>query len=446
MGNPTTEFNRVPASSTQDVPPQPDENAPGAPTGTPPPRGWKHTFRALRHRNFRIFVSGQVVSLMGTWMQNLSQSWLVYRLTGSELLVGAVGFCSHIPVLLLGPVAGIAADRHSRYRIILLTQTVFLFQALLLAVLTLTGRVTVTHVFVLALVWGTINAFDIPARQSLYIHMVGKEDLINAISLNSVMFNTARVVGPAIAGLMIAAFGEGVCFSVNAVTFLAVIGSLLLLRLPATARARPDSPWAHLRDGFRYVYRDRPVFALLLINSAVNITRAPPVALAPFFADAIFGQGSQGLGILQGAAGIGAVTGTLGLASRTHTAGLPRTVLYSALTTGSCLVLFAWSPSFVLSLVVFAVIGFSHMRQNASTNTLIQSLIPDQYRGRIMALYSVTVVGVLPLGHIAGGAIAERVGARWTVFVGGLLCLVAGLLFRQVTPLINRSVGKRETA
>ncbi|MCP5110299.1 MAG: MFS transporter [bacterium] len=439
MANASTGLDGVPEPPTQDSPPPPDDTPPG-----PPTRGWRHTFRALRHRNFRIFVSGQTVSLIGTWMQNLSQSWLIYRLTGSELLVGVLGFSAHIPVLLLGPFAGLAADRYSRYHIVLLTQTAFLLQAVALAVLTLTGKVTALHVFALAAVWGVVNAFDIPSRQSLYIHMVGKEDLINAISLNSVIFNTARMAGPAIAGLLIAAFGEGVCFSINAVTFLAVIGSLLLLRIPATVRGARDSPFGHLRDGFRYAYHHRPILALLLINSAVNITRAPAVALAPFFADAIFGQGSEGLGILTGAAGVGAVTGTLGLASRTHTRGLPQTVLYSALTTGSCLVLFAWSPSFVVSVLVFAAIGFSHMRQNASTNTLIQSLIPDEYRGRIMALYSMTVVGVLPLGHLAGGAIAEQIGARWTVFGGGLLCLSAGLFFRTITPRLQHSIRKRE--
>jgi predicted MFS family arabinose efflux permease len=274
--------------------------------------------------------------------------------------------------------------------------------------------------------------------------MVGKEDLINAISLNSVIFNTARVLGPAVAGVTIAAFGEGICLSINALTFLAVISSLLMLRLPPMGKKATDSPWIHLREGFTFAGGHRSVRALLAINAAMNITRAPVVALAPFFADAIFGKGSEGLGVLTGAAGIGAVAGTLGLARRIHTRGLPEIVFYSALTTGSCLVLFAWSPSFHISLAVFAMIGFSHMRQNASTNTLIQTLIPDEYRGRIMALYSMTVVGVLPLGHLAGGAIAELVGARWTVCAGGVLCLAAALLFRRAVTAIHTSERNRE--
>ena len=431
----------VPASGQAPGCPRPE--APSIPQPGPPPTGWKHTFRALRHRNFRIFIAGQAVSLIGTWMQNVGQSWLVYRLTGSELMVGLLGFCGHGPVLLLGPLAGLAADRYSRYRIVLLTQTAFLVQAVVLAALTLSGRVTATHVFLLAAVWGVINAFDIPARQSLYIHMVGGKDLLNAISLNSVVFNTARVAGPAVGGLVIALAGEGVCFSLNAATFLAVLGSLFLLRLPPLEPENRDTPWRHLREGFRYVASHKPVLALLAINSAMNITRAPAVALAPFFADAIFGRGSEGLGVLTAAAGLGAILGTLGLARRTATRGLPRVVFSSALATGACLALFAWSPTFWVALLVFAFIGFNHMRQNASANTLIQTLIPDAYRGRVMALYSMTVVGVLPIGHLAGGAAAEQIGPRWTVFWGGLVCTLAALAFRPYVARLQRAVKER---
>lgn len=446
MGKSATEPDPDPAPIDRNVPLHSDGNLPELPAAAPPAKGWRHTFRALRHRNFRIFVSGQTVSLIGTWMQSVTQIWLVYRLTGSELMVGVTGFCALGPVLLLGPLAGIAADRFSRYRIVLATQIIFTLQASALAYLTLTGRITVHEVFALAALWGTVNAFDIPARQALYIHMVGAEDLINAISLNSAVFNTARVVGPALAGVLIAVAGEGICFLINAVTFLAVIASLLMLRLPKIVQARPDSPWTHLRDGFRYVHRHSSVFALLLVNSAMNLTRAPSVVLAPFFADAIFHRGAEGLGFLTGAAGLGAVMGTLGLARRTRATGLPEVIFASALTIGGCLVLFAWSPSFLLLLGIFAVMGFSQMRQNASTNTLIQTLIPDEFRGRIMAFYSMTVVGMLPLGHLAGGAVAEKIGPRWTVFIGGLLCLIAALWFRRALPMIRQSIGKREAA
>ena len=444
MGKFATEPDPAPPPIHQNLPLHSDGNLPELPAPAASPKGWRNTFRALRHRNFRLFVSGQTISLIGTWMQSVTQSWLVYRLTGSELMVGITGFCALGPVLVLGPLAGIAADRFSRYRIVLATQIVFTLQAATLALLTLTGRITVHEVFALAALWGTVNAFDIPARQALYIHMVGAEDLINAISLNSAVFNTARVVGPALAGILIAAVGEGFCFLLNAITFLAVITSLLMLRLPKMSQARPESPWAHLRDGFRYVYHHTSVFALLLVNSGMNFTRAPAVVLAPFFADAIFHHGAEGLGFLTGAAGLGAVLGTLGLARRTRAAGLPKVVFSSALTIGSCLVLFAWSPSFWLLLGIIAVMGYSQMRQNASTNTLIQTLIPDEFRGRIMALYAMTVVGMLPLGHLAGGAIAQRIGPRWTVFIGGLLCLAAALWFRRALPMIRRAVAKRE--
>ncbi len=385
---------------------------------------------------------GQAVSLSGTWMQNLAQSWLVYRLTESELLVGAVGFCAHAPVLLLGPLAGIVADRHSRHRIVIFTQVTFLLQSALLAWLTLTDRIVPAHVFLLAASWGIINAFDVPARQSLYIHMVGREDLINAISLNAVTFNTARFIGPAIAGLIIAGFGEGVCFLVNCATFLAVIVSLLMLRLPPTDLSRVYSPWAHLREGFRYVGGRKSLLALLGINSATSISRAPAFALAPFFADAIFHRGSRGLGILTGAAGIGAVAGSLGLARRTHAKGLPDIVFYSALGTGACLVAFSWSPAFALSIIAFLFLGFSQMRQNASSNTTIQTLIPDEYRGRIMALYSMTILGVQPLGHLAGGAIAESIGPRWTVCAGGIACLFGALVFSRARLRIHSSLER----
>jgi MFS family permease len=433
----------APAAGQETVSPA-EEPAHGLPAGEPPPAPWRLTFRALRHRNYRIFLSGQAVSLIGTWMQNLAQSWLVYRLTGSELLVSLVGFFSYLPVLLIGPLAGAVADRFSRYRIVLATQTVFTVQALALAALTLSGRITAGHVFALAAVWGVINAFDVPARQALFIHMVGREDLLNAIALNSVIFNTARVAGPAVAGLLIAAVGEGTCFLLNAVTFLAVIASLLALRLPPQAPVRPDSPWAHLRGGLRYAARHRPVRTLLATNALTNIARAPAVALAPFFADAIFHRGARGLGLLTGAAGLGAVAGTLNLARQTAAAGLPGVVLSSVLVTGACLVLFAFSPWFGFALAAYALVGYSQMRQNAATNTLVQTLIPDEYRGRIMALFSMTVIGVMPAGQLAGGALAEKAGTRWTVFLGGLVCLGGAIAYQRSLEAIRRAVRQRE--
>lgn len=389
-----------------------------------------HVFRALRHRNFRLFVSGQIVSLVGTWMQSVAQSWLIYRLTKSEMLLGTAWFCSQLPVFLLGPLGGLAADRYSRHRIVVITQTLSMLQALTLAALTLTGRVEVWHVFALATGLGIINAFDMPGRQSLLIHMAGKEDLLNAISLNSAIFNAARVVGPAIAGMLVAVVGEGVCFLLNGLSFLAVIASLLAMRLPRMERTPPESPWQHLVDGFRYAHRTGPLRMLLGMMAAASFATVPALVLMPFFADDIFHRGSRGLGLLMGAMGVGAVVGTLVLARRAQTSGLTGVMFASAALLGSGFVLFAVSPSLYLSMGLMAVIGFSVMRQNTAANTLIQILIPDEYRGRIMALYSMTVVGIGPFGSLAAGALAARVGARATVFAGGALLLVTTGLFR----------------
>src|ERR1035437_5989770 len=357
-----------------------------------------HTFRALRHRNFRLFIGGQIVSLVGTWMQNVAQSWLVYRLTPSELLLGTAWFCAQIAVFVL-------------------------------AALTLTGRVQVWQVLVLAGALGAINAFDMPGRQALVIQMTSKEDLINAISLNSATFNAARVVGPAIAGVLLAVVGEGTCFLINGFSFLAVIVSLTAMRIPPAAPKAPAPMWRHLVDGFRYAGHHSAVRRVLALMGAATLAGMPGLVLMPFFADDIFHRGSRGLGILMGAMGIGAVVGTLTLARRTRLSGLGRVMVISGLTTGACYLAFAFSPFFYLSLAVMPVVGYSVMRQMASANTTIQTLIPDEYRGRIMALYSMTVVGLGPFGSLAAGALAGRFGARATMAVGGVLALVASLAF-----------------
>ena len=388
-----------------------------------------HTFRALRHRNFRLFIGGQIVSLVGTWMQNVAQAWLVYRLTHSELLLGTVWFCSQIAVFALGPLGGIAADRFSRRKVVIVTQTLSMVQAFALAALTLSGRVQVWHVLVLAGALGAINAFDMPGRQALVIQMTSKEDLINAISLNSATFNAARVVGPAIAGVLLAAVGEGTCFLINGVSFLAVILSLTAMRIPPTAPKAPAPMWRHLVDGFRYAGHNCAVRRVLALMGATTLAGMPGLVLMPFFADDIFHRGARGLGVLMGAMGVGAVVGVLTLARRTELSGLGRVMVIGGITTGACYLAFAFSPFFYLSLALMPVVGFSMMRQMASANTTIQTLIPDEYRGRIMALYSMTVVGLGPFGSLAAGALAGRFGARATVGLGGALALGSSLVF-----------------
>jgi len=396
-----------------------------------PPGRLRHTFRAFRHRNFRLFLFGQIVSLVGTWMQNVAQAWLVYRLTHSELLLGTVWFCSQIPVFALGSIGGVVCDRHSRHRIVVVTQALSMLQAFALGALTLSGRVQVWHILGLALVLGTINAFDMPARQALIVQLIGKDDLLNAISLNSAVFNAARIVGPAIAGLLVAALGEGVCFVVNGASFLAVIVALMAMHIEWRPQPAPESPWSHLLDGVRYAWRRLPVRSILMVLAATTVAGMPAVVLMPFFAGEIFHHGSQGLGFLMGAMGAGAVVGTLVLAQRVKISGLHKVIVYSALSTGAAFILFAASPWFYLSLAIMPLIGFGVMRQNAAANTSIQMLIPDEYRGRIMSLYTMTVVGLGPFGSLAAGAVANAVGPRWTVFAGGVLAMLAAVVFRE---------------
>jgi len=362
-------------------------------------------------------------------MQTVAQSWLVYRLTHSELLLGTALFCSQIAVFALGPLGGLAADRFSRHKLVITTQTLMMVQAFVLAWLTLSGRVQVWQILTLAVVLGAINAFDIPGRQSLLIEMTSKEDLLSAISLNSAVFNTARGVGPGVAGLLVAALGEGVCFLLNAVSFLAVIAGLLAMKLPAVERRTSVSPWRHLVDGFHYAWHHTAVRRFLAALSAATLSSAPILVLAPVFADQIFHRGSRGLGFLMGAMGVGAVIGTVGLARRTHVAGLPHVVMYSALVLGAANLAFAASPDFYLSLAFTFLIGYGLMRQLAAANTTIQTLIPDEYRGRIMALYSMCVVGMGPFGSLAAGAIAGRLGVRPTMALGGMVSLAAGTAF-----------------
>ena len=363
-------------------------------------------------------------------MQNVAQAWLVYRLSHSGLLLGTAWFCSQLPVFLFGSIGGLVSDRYPRHRIVVITQTLSMIQAFALGVLTLSGHVQVWHILLLAFGLGTINAVDMPARQAFIVELASKEDLLNAISLNSAIFNAARIVGPAIAGLLVAALGEGVCFVLNGMSFLAVIAALLAMHITWQAQRFTDSSWSRLVEGFRYAWRRLPVRSILMILAATTFAGMPAVVLMPFFAEDIFHKGSQGLGFLMGSMGIGAVIGTLVLAHRAKISGLHKVIVYSALSTGLSFILFSASRWFYLSLAIMPVIGFSVMRQNAAANTSIQMLIPDQYRGRIMSLYTMTVVGLGPFGSLAAGAAAHAIGPRWTVFAGGVLSVAAAAMFQ----------------
>jgi MFS family permease len=413
----------------------------------PPPSGaeaasgrgsrWQVAGRALRHRNFQLFFSGQLISLIGTWMQSVAQSWLVYRLTGSALLLGSVGFASQIPVFLFAPLGGIAADRLNRRHIVIATQVSAMLLASVLAALTLFHKVQVWHVFVLAGLLGVVNAFDIPGRQSFLVEMVGREDLMNAIALNSSMFNGARVIGPAIAGILVAKIGEGWCFFANAVSYIAVIIGLLLMRVESRARASMASPFEHMMEGFRFVNQTAPIRALLLLLGVVSLVGMPYVVLMPIFADQILHGGARGLGILMGATGVGALLGALTLAFREGVKGLGRWVAWCCAGFGASLIVFGLSHTFWISVILLLPVGYCMMLQMACSNTLIQVMVPDALRGRVMAVYSMMFMGMAPIGALLGGALAERFGAPHTVMLGGLASVAGACWFGMQLPKIR---------
>lgn len=394
--------------------------------------------RSLRHRNFQLFFSGQMISLIGTWMQNIAQAWLVYRLTGSSLLLGMVGFAGQIPIFLFAPLGGLAADRWNRHRVVIGTQTASMILAFMLAALTLLHIVRVWEIMVLAALLGVVNAFDVPARQSLLIEMVVREDLMNAIALNSSMFNGARIIGPAIAGILVARIGEGWCFFANAVSYIAVIVGLLMMKFESLRTASQDtSPYEHIVEGFRFVRRTKPILALVLLIGVVSLVAVPYSVLMPIFADQVLHRGAHGLGILMGSSGVGALLGALTLAIRRGVHGLGRVVGAAAAAFGVSLVLFAVSNSFWLSVALLIPVGYAVMLQMSSSNTLIQAMVPDELRGRAMAMYTMMFMGMAPLGSLFAGALAEKIGAPWTVAIGGVAAFVAALVFMRYLPSLR---------
>jgi MFS family permease len=399
-----------------------------------PTSRWAVTLRALRHRNFQLFFGGQIISLTGTWMQSVAQAWLVYSITKSSFLLGAVGFASQIPVFLLAPLGGATADRVNRHRLIIATQTTSMILAGILAWLTLSHRIQVPHIFILAALLGVVNAFDIPGRQSFLIDMVGKEDLMNAIALNSSIFNGARVAGPAVAGILVAKIGEGWCFAANAISYLAVIAGLLMMNVQCRRRVSKNSPFADIVEGFRWVNGTKVIRALLLLIGLVSLVGMPYTVLMPVFADQILHGGARGLGILMGATGVGALLGALTLASKTGVTGLGRWVAVSCASFGVSIILFSYSRHFWLSVVVLLPAGFSMMLQMACSNTLIQTMVPDRLRGRVMALYSMMFMGMAPFGALMGGALAHRVGAPATIAIGGVACIIGAMWFGRQLP------------
>src|SRR5664279_127297 len=397
--------------------------------------------RALRHRNFQLFFAGQAISLIGTWMQTVAQSWLVYRMTGSALLLGTVGFASQIPVFIMAPIGGIVADRNNRRRVVIGTQIASMVLATVLALLTLSGRIQVWQIMAIAAGLGVVNAFDIPARQAFLIDMVGREDLLNAIALNSSMFNGARIIGPAIAGILVASIGEGWCFFANAVSYIAVIVGLLLMHIEHPANlANQGSPLENILEGFAFVQNTGPVRAILLLLGLVSFVAMPYAVLMPVFADKILHGGARGLGILMGATGVGALLGAASLAARVGVKGLGKLIALSAGGFGVSLILFSFSKIFWLSTVLLVPVGLTMMVQMASSNTLIQSMVPDRLRGRVMSVYSMMFMGMAPIGSLIAGAAAARFGAPATVAAAGAVCMAAAAVFWMRLPKIRTGV------
>ena len=386
--------------------------------------------RALRHRNYRLFFFGQLISLIGTWMQMVAQPWLVYRLTGSSLLLGTVGFASQIPVFLLATVGGSVADRFNRHKVVIATQTTSMVLAFILATLTLTHTIRVWHIVVLSALLGIVNAFDMPGRQAFIVMLVDKEDFMNAIALNSSIFNGARVLGPAVAGVLIAGIGEGWCFFANAVSYIAVIIGLLMMKVKHVhVEERKEPGVRHLLEGFAYVRNMRSIRAVLLLLGLVSIVGMPYSVLMPIFADRILHGGARGLGILMGATGIGALAGAMSLAVRSGTKGLWKVVGYASAGFGAALIIFSASRSFWLSALFLIPVGYCFMVQMAASSTLIQTIVPDHLRGRVMAVHVMMFMGMAPFGSFLAGAIAAKVGAPVTIAAGASICILGCAIF-----------------
>jgi len=387
--------------------------------------------RGFQHRNFRLFFIGQTLTMIGTWMQYIAISWLIYRLTGSAFMLGMTGFALQIPILLVSPFAGVWVDRFDRRKLLMLTQALALAQALVLAALTVSGLIQVWHVLVISLFLGTVNAFANPTRGTFLLEMVeSRENLPNAIALNSLIMNSARFVGPSIAGAVLAFAGEGWCFLLNAFSYLALIVALLMMRVkPAATRAMNAHWFEDLKQGFRYAFGFLPSRYLLLLVAAVSMTTSPYQHMMPIFAGEVFGGDARTLGLLISGAGMGAFAGTAYLAGRTSLRGLSRIILIAGFSAGLGLMLFSQSRLLWLSLLLMLPIGFGLIVTATSTNTILQTIADEGTRGRVVSIYHMCFLGTPPLGNFIAGSVASRIGAPLTLLIFGALCTVAAFAF-----------------
>jgi len=402
----------------------------------------KNVFRALRHRNYRIFFMGQGASLIGTWMQQVALSWLVYRLTNSPFLLGMTGFLSQIPTFFITPFAGVLADRHNRRDMLVATQALSLVQALILAILVLTHQIQVWHIMALSFFLGIIFSFDIPIRQAFTVEMIEtREDLGNAIALNSSMLNAARLVGPSIAGILIAFVGEGVCFLLNALSFIPVILSLKAMRLhPPTITAPTRHILVELKEGLGYAYRFAPIKWILILLSMISLMGVPYQVLMPVFARDIFHGGPSTLGLLMGMSGLGALIGAIYLAARKSVRGLARIIAWTAVLFGATIIAFSFSRDLWFAMPIILVSGFGIMVNMAACNTILQTVVDEDKRGRVMSFYTMAFMGTMPFGSLLAGILAAKMGAPYTLWIGGAACVGVAFIFISKLPMIREKI------
>ncbi|HEY1461807.1 MAG TPA: MFS transporter [Terriglobales bacterium] len=403
---------------------------------------WKFALRALSSRNYRLFFSGQSVSLIGTWMTRIATSWLVYRLTHSAWLLGVVGFSGQIPAFILAPFAGVWIDRWDKHRTLVITQVLSMLQSFALAVLALVGIINMQEIIWLSVAQGLINAFDMPCRQSFVVEMVeNREDLSNAIALNSSMVNAARLLGPSIAGIVIAAFSEGWCFLIDGVSYIAVIISLLMMKVQPHEEPKEALALGHqLKEGWNYVFHSIPIRSVLLLMALISLVGMPYMVLMPIFAGSVLHGGPHTLGFLMGAAGVGALVSTFLLAARKSVLGLGRVLPAASVLFGVGLITFGESRILWLSLIFVMVAGSGMMQQMAGSNTLLQTIVDDDKRGRVMSFYSMAFMGMAPIGSLIAGFSASRIGAPHTLVIGGILCIVGAAWFAFHLPSIRKEI------
>lgn len=404
---------------------------------------FKLAFRALSHRNFRLFVSGQSLSLIGTWIQQVAVTWLVYRLTNSALMLGIVGFSGQLPLFVIAPFAGVLADKSNKHKLLLYTQSLALIQALILSLLVFTGAILIWQLIVLSVILGIINAFDMPIRQAFVVEMIDnkKEDLGNAIAFNSSMVNAARLIGPSIAGILIATAGEGWCFLINAVSFLAVVISLLKMKVIPVSRGQIKSKvLQQLSEGFKYTFGFEPIRYLIILLSIVSLMSTSITLLAPVIAKEYLGGGADTFGFLMSAYGSGALLGAFYLLNKKTVLGLGKLIGIAVTVFGSSLMIFSFSRLFVLSIMIMALAGLGMMLQIASTNTLLQTLSEENKRGRVMSFYSMAFRGMSPFGSLLAGGLGSSISAPAAIFVSGSVCLLSAGFYFTKLPVIRKIV------